>query len=48
LHYPISEVAARFGASVASETDDPREAYAEDGRPEPGRPQAPELPWATR
>ena len=29
LHYPVSEVAARYGASVATETFDPDEAYAE-------------------
>jgi uncharacterized cupin superfamily protein len=29
LHYPVSEVAAKFGASVATETDEPDEAYAE-------------------
>ncbi|MEW6583400.1 MAG: cupin domain-containing protein [Actinomycetota bacterium] len=28
VHYPVSEAAARFGASVAEPTDDPREAYA--------------------
>jgi uncharacterized cupin superfamily protein len=29
LHYPVSEVAARHGASVAKETGDPDEAYAD-------------------
>lgn len=29
LHYPPSEVAARYGASVGEETDSPREAYRE-------------------
>jgi uncharacterized cupin superfamily protein len=29
LHYPVSEVAARYGASVATTTDDPSEAYAD-------------------
>ena len=28
LHYPVSEVAAKYGASVANETDNPDEAYA--------------------
>jgi len=28
LHYPVSEVAAKYGASVAKETDDGDEAYA--------------------
>ena len=41
LHYPVSEVAARYGASVATETDDPDEAYADwAGEYEPVR-----LPW---
>ena len=29
LHYPVSEVAARHGASVAKDTPDPDEAYAD-------------------
>jgi len=45
LHYPVSEVAAGFDASVATETSNPREACAEVEWPEPGRPQAPGLPW---
>jgi uncharacterized cupin superfamily protein len=28
IRYPVSEVAARYGASAAKETDDPDEAYA--------------------
>ena len=28
LHYPVSDVAATYGASVATATDDPDEAYA--------------------
>ncbi len=28
LHYPVSEIAAKHGASVATATDDPGEAYA--------------------
>jgi uncharacterized cupin superfamily protein len=28
-HYPVSEAAAEYDASVTSETDDPREAYAD-------------------
>jgi uncharacterized cupin superfamily protein len=41
LHYPVSEVAARYGASAARETDEPDEAYADwPGEYEPGR-----LPW---
>lgn len=35
-HYPVSEVAARYGASVTSPTDEPAEAYA-DWREEPWR-----------
>jgi uncharacterized cupin superfamily protein len=41
-HYPVSEVAARYDASVTEATDDPAEAYA-DWRQEPRRP-APN-PW---
>ena len=41
LHYPVSEVAARYGASVAKETNDPDEAYSDwPGDYEPVR-----LPW---
>ena len=29
LHYPVSEVAARYGASTAEETDEPRVAYSD-------------------
>jgi uncharacterized cupin superfamily protein len=36
-HYPVSDVAAKYGASVASATDDPAEAYA-DWREEPRQP----------
>jgi len=28
VHYPVSELAARYGASVAEETSDWRQAYA--------------------
>ncbi len=28
IHYPVNELAARYGASVTSPTDSPREAYA--------------------
>jgi uncharacterized cupin superfamily protein len=31
IHYPVSEEAARLGASVAEETDDPQKAWAEAG-----------------
>jgi uncharacterized cupin superfamily protein len=41
LHYPASEVAAKYGASVAKATDDPDEAYADwPGDYEPAR-----VPW---
>jgi uncharacterized cupin superfamily protein len=29
LHYPVSEAAARYGASAPKETDSPREAYSD-------------------
>jgi uncharacterized cupin superfamily protein len=41
LHYPVSEVAAKHGASVAKETYDPNEAYADW----PGDYQPVRLPW---
>jgi uncharacterized cupin superfamily protein len=45
LRYPVSELAARYGASVATETTDPDEAYADQGEWVLGRPDGP-LPWA--
>lgn len=48
VRYPVSELAARYGASVEEETSDPRRAYV--GRFEPSRRGRPsqwgELPWA--
>jgi uncharacterized cupin superfamily protein len=41
-HYPVSELAAKYDASVARATDDPAEAYA-DWRTEPWR--ATPSPW---
>lgn len=41
LHYPVSEIAARHGASVAKETDQPDEAYADW----PGEYVPVRLPW---
>ena len=41
-HYPVNDVAAKYGASVTSATDDPAEAYAE-WRDEPLRQVA--NPW---
>ena len=41
LHYPVSEVAAKYGASASKETGEPDEAYADwPGEYEPVR-----LPW---
>jgi uncharacterized cupin superfamily protein len=41
LHYPVSEVAAKYSASAAKDTTDPDEAYADwPGEYEPVR-----LPW---
>jgi len=48
LLYPVSELAARYGAGVEKETSDPDEAYV--GRFEPSRRERPSywdsLPWA--
>lgn len=41
-HYPVNDVAAKYGASVASATDAPAEAYA-DWRREPWRSR--QNPW---
>jgi hypothetical protein len=45
--YPVNDIAAAHGASAASETSDPDEAYADF---EPGRRERPsswsQLPWA--
>lgn len=41
LHYPVSAVAAKYGASVAEETHDPDEAYADW----PGDYVPERLPW---
>ena len=45
--YPVSELAARYGASAEEETSDPEQAYA---RFEPSRRERPSywdrLPWA--
>jgi uncharacterized cupin superfamily protein len=47
IRFPVSEAAARHGASVADETTDPAEAYARFARPEAGRPAVwASLPWA--
>jgi uncharacterized cupin superfamily protein len=47
VRYPVSELAARYGASADEETSDPRQAYA---RFEPSRRERPSywdrLPWA--
>lgn len=44
-HYPVSELAAKYDASVTSATDDPAEAYA-DWRREAWQPTA--SPWPLR
>ena len=41
LHYPVSGVAAKYGASAANETDEPDEAYADW----PGEYVPVRLPW---
>jgi uncharacterized cupin superfamily protein len=47
LFYPVSELAARFGASAEEETSNPKEAYARFERAKPGRPSYwDRLPWA--
>jgi uncharacterized cupin superfamily protein len=45
--FPVSDVAARHGASVSRETTEPAEAYADRPRARPGRPRSWDaLPWA--
>ena len=47
LLYPVSKLAARYGASADEETADPRQAYARFEQPERGRPSYwGRLPWA--
>jgi len=47
LRYPLSELAAKYGASAEAETPDPQEAYARFEHPQPGHPDYwDELPWA--
>jgi uncharacterized cupin superfamily protein len=47
LLYPVSELAARYGASAEEETPDPQTAYARFDRPERGRPSYwDRLPWS--
>jgi uncharacterized cupin superfamily protein len=46
LHYPVSEVAARYGASATEATDSPEVAYARYEGSRPGRPADWDaLPW---
>ena len=49
IRYPASDFAARYGASVANETSEPDEAYADF---EPSRRERPtywdRLPWGSR
>jgi uncharacterized cupin superfamily protein len=47
LLYPVSELAARYGASAEEETPNPRQAYARFEDPQPRRPDYwAHLPWA--
>jgi uncharacterized cupin superfamily protein len=47
LFYPLSELAARYGASAEEGTPDPQQAYAPFERPQPGKPAYwDQLPWA--
>jgi uncharacterized cupin superfamily protein len=47
LRYPVSELAARYGASAEEETPDPEQAYARFERPRRERPSRWHLlPWA--
>ena len=47
LHYPVSELAAGYGASAEEATADPKQAYARFNRPERARPPYwDQLPWA--
>jgi len=47
LFYPVSEVAARYGASVEEATPDPEQAYARFEQPKRERPASwDSLPWA--
>jgi hypothetical protein len=47
LLYPVSELAAQYGASAKEETSDPKVAYADFERARPGRPPDwDRLPWA--
>jgi uncharacterized cupin superfamily protein len=48
VRYPVSELAARYGASVENETSDPDEVYATAERFRRGRPAFwSRLPWAS-
>jgi uncharacterized cupin superfamily protein len=47
LFYPVSELAARYGASAEEDTPDPKQAYAPFKRAQRGRPDYwDRLPWA--
>jgi uncharacterized cupin superfamily protein len=47
IHYPVSEIAARYGASASEATDSPEVAYAGYAGRRPGRPAGWDtLPWA--
>jgi len=47
LHYPVSELAARYGASAKTASSNPDEVYADAEEPRLGRPASwDSLPWA--
>ena len=47
LHYPVSELAARYGASAKTASSNPDEVYADAEEPRLGRPASwGTLPWA--
>jgi hypothetical protein len=47
LLYPVSELAARYGASAEEETPNPKQAYARFPRPQRERPAYwDRLPWS--
>jgi len=47
VHYPVSEFAARYGASAAEETSDPQQAYTQFEPSRRGRPSYwDRLPWS--
>ncbi len=48
VHYPVSDIAARYGASVEQDTSDPEQVYANAERFRRARPSFwARLPWAS-